>query len=122
MKNVILSSAVLIASFSFGGIALACDLHGAGYGGYGLRNAPWQPYNPQVSTTDPAFDENGLITPVPTDVAPPAKAKPSFSNAANNAASKAKVRVLKKVEADKTAKQVTVKKAALNADRKAIRQ
>ena len=117
MKTIILSSAVIIASFSFGGVAFACDLHGAGYGGFGLRNAPWQPYNPQVSTSDPAFDDNGLMTLVPTDAVPPAKAKPSFSNAANNAASKAKLRVLKKTDDAKSEKQATVKKAALNANR-----
>lgn len=116
MKTLLLSSAVVIASLSFGGAAFACDLHGAGYGGYGLRNAPWQPYNPQVSTSDPAFDEDGFRTPIPTDLVPP-KAKPSFSNAANSAASKAKRRVSKKAGSDKSEKQAIVKKASLNADR-----
>lgn len=117
MKNIVLSSAFIVASLSYGGVAYACDAHGTGYASYGLRNALWQSYNPKLTVTDPAFDENGFMTPLPANLVPAAKAKPTFSNAANNASMKAKTRVLKKAEGEKTEKKATVKKAALNTNR-----
>ena len=101
MKKIILKSTVIVSAFSIGGLAYACDMHGGGFGGFGLRNAPWQPYNPQVSTTDPDFAETENLTPKPV---PPAKSKPSFSNAANMAARKAKARRARK-KIDETSKQ-----------------
>ena len=108
MKNVVLASSVFLASFSMGGVVYACDMHGGGFSGYGMRNAPWQSYNPQVSTTDPALAQDDLKTSIPA--VPPKKAKPSFSNAANNAATKAKARLAKKAISDKTDKPTIVKK------------
>lgn len=112
MKNVVLASSIIIASLSMGGTAIACDMHGgAGYGGFGMRNAQWQSYSPKVSITDPAFSEDGLESPMPSHGVPPAKAKPSFSNAANMASFKAKARVTKKkVDNGKAVKPTIVKK------------
>jgi len=113
MKKIIISSSVIVSVLSIGSISYACDMHGAGFGGYGLRNAPWQSYEPQVSTTDPALAETENLTPAPV-----AKPKPSFSNAANLAAMKAKARLAKKQEDEKKrVEDADVKKAALNADR-----
>ena len=118
MKNALISSALLLASLSFGGAAYACDMHGgAGYGGFSLRGAPWAPYNPQVSTTDPALAAKELITPLTSDTVPPVKTRPSFSNVANMAAMKAKARLAKKSDSEKPSKKAGVKKTALNADR-----
>ena len=112
MKNVVLASSIIIASLSMGGMASACDMHGGGgYGGFGMRNAQWQAYSPRVSFTDPAFSEDSLESPLPAQDVPPAKAKPSFSNAANMASFKAKARVAKKkVDSGKVGKPAIVKK------------
>lgn len=118
MKNVlIIASSILLAPLSFGTMAYACDMHGAGYGGYGLRNATWQAYSPRVSKTDPAFAETDMISPMTPPAVPPVKAKPSFSNVANIAATKAKARLAKKQNDEKLSNEAKVKKTALNADR-----
>ncbi|MEP1230717.1 MAG: hypothetical protein ABJG88_08585 [Litorimonas sp.] len=110
MKNVILSSSIILASLSIGEMAFACDRHGAGYGGFGMGNAQWQSYSPKVSITDPAFYEDELTSAVTNKSVPPVKAKPSFSNAANMASAKAKARVVKKADNGKVNKQDIAKK------------
>lgn len=112
MKNIVLASSIILASLSMGAMAFACDMHGGGgYGGFGMGNAQWQSYSPKVSTTDPALFDDGLETPMPSKIVPPAKAKPSFSNAANMASFKAKARVAKKkVNSGKIDKPTIVKK------------
>ena len=107
MKNVVLASSIIFGSLSMGGVAYACDMHGGGFSGY-MRNAPWQSYNPQVSTTDPVFTQDSLKESTPA--LPPKKAKPSFSNAANNAANKAKARLAKKANNEKTNEDAIIKK------------
>ena len=111
MDKLILTSATVLVTLAFGGNAYACEFHS---GGYGLRNASWQSYNPQVSYTDPAFAETDIISPRPIRTA---KTKPSFSNVANVAATKAKARLAKKQSEKKPASKADVKKAALNANR-----
>jgi len=116
MKKKIFISTIIVSMFSIGGLAYACDLHG---GGYSLRNANWQPYNPIASTIDPAFTnpafaEAEFATPWPVS---PAKPKPNFSNAANLAATKAKARLSKKKDSKKPLQDADVKKTVLNADR-----
>ena len=103
-----LSSCVVLATLSIGSAAFACDRHGGTYGGFGMSNAPWQTYNPKVSTMDPAMTEDSLMDASSLQAVAPAKSKPSFSNAANNAALKAKMRLSKKATSDKKA--VTEKK------------
>ena len=111
MKNVVLGSVVFMASLSLGGVASACDMHGGGFGAFGMGNANWQSYTPMASKTDPAFADQTVV--------PLEKSKPSFSNAANMAALKAKARMAKKKQ-DKPAKmsddKAVVKKATLDAD------
>lgn len=119
MKNVVLSSVISLAALSIGSASYACDMHGAGgYGSFGMKFANWQSYEPRVSMTDPAFEED-FLTSIPTDMVPQAKAKPSFSNAATMAAFKAKSRLAKKEDSanfSEEAKETVVKKAELNAD------
>ena len=121
MKKLIIPSAVLLAAFSLTGTSVACDLHGAGYGSFGIRGANWQPYNPQVSTTDPAFSDNEYSSATNYDSVPANKAKPSFSNAAALAATKAKSRFAQKSKPKKLSlsalKSKSKKAAALNTDR-----
>ncbi len=114
MKTLILPIITIAATFSFGSVSYACDMHGAGFGGFSLRNAPWQSYEPQASTTDPAFSEDRLITP---ETALSTKKRPSFSNAANMAALKAKAKIEKKRELEKALKKAEVKSTALDTDR-----
>jgi len=117
MKNIILPSIVTLAALSIGSASYACDMHGAGgYGSFGMKFANWQSYEPRVSTTDPAFEED-FLTSIPTDMVPQAKAKPSFSNAATMAAFKAKSRLAKKEDDAKPSEKNVVKKAELNANR-----
>jgi len=113
-------SLIVISTSAFAIPAIACDFHGAGagYNSYRIPGAEWKPYNPRVYTEDPTlFDQDTgeavLITPRP-------KERPSFSNAANRAATLAKSRMARKVKTqdDKASKeQNLVKKTALNADR-----
>jgi hypothetical protein len=117
MKNLILSSSIVIASFSFAGVALACDMHGAGYGNFGFSNANWKPYNPKVSTIDPAFADSDMMDATSYTSVPPEKAKPSFSNVASLAALKAKTRLTKKNNEKASSDKADVKKTASNADR-----
>jgi len=115
-KITIGTSAVIMMSLAIP--AAACDFHGGGFGAFGIPGATWTPYEPQAYTEDPALSEQNkdaaLVTPRPT-----AKARPSFSNAANRAASIAKSRVAKKTkdQALEPSKGDLVKKASLNADR-----
>ena len=114
MKKEIFTFAAILSALFIAGGSYACDMHGAGYGGYKFNDATWQTYNPQVSTTDPAFAEANMISPLP---AAKVKPKPSFSNAANLAASKAKARLAKKQSDKKLAEKTEIKKTVLNADR-----
>lgn len=120
MKNTLIPAVLLLTSISFSGVSYACDLHGAGYGNFGIAGANWEPYNPQVSTIDPSSLGNKYSTSVDFSALPAQKTKPSFSNAASIAATKAKARISEKSEPKKpTASNVKapVKKAALNSDR-----
>jgi len=119
MKNVLLGTAFILTSLSFGSIAYACDMHGGGGFGFGMKNANWQSYSPRASTIDPAFADVDGMTPMGADIVPQEKAKPSFANAAGLAAMKAKSRMAKKNQ-DKPSegsKKALVKEVALNADR-----
>jgi len=103
MRKLILSSAILLGSLAFTGMSYACDMHGASnYGNLGMRGVNWQPYNPRVSTIDPVFLGNKFSTSVDLEALPKEKAKPSFSNAASLAASKAKARFVQKNDTKKT--------------------
>jgi len=125
MTKYFVTTALFLIPVTFAAPAMACEMHGGGFGAFGNQGANWKAYNPRAYNTDPSFldgvDET-LMTPVPA-----AKPRPSFSNAANRAAMIAKARVAKKAkDADKKeakeankkdAKDAVVKKAALNADR-----
>ena len=120
MKNEFLASTVILSSLAFGGMAHACDMHGGGGFGFGMKNANWQSYSPRASTIDPGLADYEAITPKDTSLAAPAKAKPAFSNAANLAAMKAKSRMAKKTQdklSDEANIKASVKKASLNTDR-----
>ena len=116
MKNVVLGSVLMLSTLSLGGVASACDMHGGGFGAFGMGNANWQTYNPKASTFDPAYQDNVLVSPMDGKVLSLEKAKPSFSNAANMAALKAKARMAKKSQ-EKPADKAVVKKASLDTDR-----
>ena len=86
MKKYFVSTAVIVIASATTVPAIACDMHGAGFGAFGNTGANWQPYSPRTYTEDPAFlDQNetdyAAVTPLP-----PKKVRPSFSNAANRAA------------------------------------
>ena len=106
---------LIVATSALAVPAYACGFHG---GGFGFGNADWQPYNPRVSTQDPALlnkvTSEASITPLPVG-----KARPSFSNVANRASFIAKARVAKKMKdlKDKAPEDKLVKKTASNADR-----
>jgi hypothetical protein len=131
MKKYIIASSLIVASLAFGGVSHACDMHGAGYGHpsnyQALSNAKWKPYNPRVSTIDPAYGdpafgdlafEDGAyenFSAVPPDRAPVKKAKPSFSNAAQLASLKAKIKLAEESSGKKPA--AKGQSTALNTDR-----
>jgi len=96
--------------------AYACGFHGGGFGGFG--NANWKPYNPRVSTEDPAF-LNKDTSQASLTLRPIEDTRPSFSNAANRAALIAKARVAKKAKNrdNKTAKEAVIQKVSLDSDR-----
>jgi len=118
MMKYFVSTAVIVIASATAVPAIACDMHGAGFGAFGNNGANWQPYSPRTYTEDPAFldqntDDYASVTPLPSE-----KTRPSFSNAANRAAMKAKARAAKKTKkpTEKTAKDTVVKKADLNPD------
>lgn len=126
MKKYIIASSLIVASLAFGGVSHACDMHGAGYGHpsnyQALSNAKWKPYNPRVSTIDPAYGdpafEDGTyenFSAVPPDRAPAKKAKPSFSNAAQLASLKAKIKLTEEGSGKKPG--AKGQSTALNTDR-----
>ena len=121
MKNIVIPSVFLLTSLSFSGVSYACDLHGAGYGSFGISGANWEPYNPQASITDPSSLGNKYSTSIDFSSLSAEKPKPSFSNAASLAATKAKARIAEKTETKKptpsTLKTPVKKAAALNSDR-----
>lgn len=115
MRRILTSTTTILAVLSLSQLASACDMHGAGYGGHGLNNAPWETYNPKASKIDPAFaDIVDLLSPMPDRAAPPPKAKPSFSNVANLAAARARANLVKKEDIEKADPKTEAKKTALN--------
>ena len=109
-------SALVITTSALAVPAYACGFHGGGFGGFG--NANWEPFNPRISTEDPALlNKNTQDVSLITKAAE--KTRPSFSNVANRASFIAKARVAKKIKDrdDKASKIETVKKTVLNADR-----
>jgi len=119
MMKYFVSTAVIVIASATAVPAIACDMHGAGFGAFGNSGANWQPYTPRTYTEDPAFlDQNetdyAALTPLPAQ-----KTRPSFSNAANRAAIAAKSKAAQKAKAEriKNAKKEVVKKADLNSDR-----
>ena len=46
-------SALVITTSALAVPAYACGFHGGGFGGFG--NANWEPFNPRISTEDPAL-------------------------------------------------------------------
>jgi len=109
-------SALVITTSALAVPAYACGFHGGGFGGFG--NANWEPFNPRVSTEDPALlNKNTQDVSLMTKTAE--KTRPSFSNVANRASFIAKARVAKKIKdkADKSDADKIVKKTVLNADR-----
>lgn len=116
MLKTIVISALVITTSALAVPAYACGFHGGGFGGFG--NANWEPFNPRISTEDPALlNKNTQDVSLITKAA--AKTRPSFSNVANRASFIAKARVAKKIKDrdDKASKIDTVKKTVLNADR-----
>ncbi|WP_154813632.1 hypothetical protein [Hellea balneolensis] len=111
MKKSILASSILLASLALSGAANACDMHGGGFG-FGMRNAPWQTYTPKVSTTDPALMQDDKLSKLATDKVPLIKPRPSFSNAANLAAMKAKAKLASKDRGESSADKPEMKKTA----------
>ena len=83
MKKIGLTFAIILSAASVCSVANACDLHG----GFNFGASTWRSYNPQVSKTDPALANKKRQSEFSVR---PAKRKPSFSNAANAAATKAK--------------------------------
>ena len=109
-------SALVITTSALAVPAYACGFHGGGFGGFG--NANWEPFNPRISTEDPAL-LNKNTQDVSLIIKAAEKTRPSFSNVANRASFIAKARVAKKIKDrdDKASKIETVKKTVLNADR-----
>jgi len=96
MKKLRLIFVIAIAPLTLGSVAQACDMHGAGFGGFGFSTASWEAYAPTVSTTDPAFDEESFQTPL---------------------TAQAKAKLEKERSSDAMDKDKKFKKATLNADR-----
>ena len=122
MKNAALASVIILSTLSLGGVSYACDMHGGGFGAFGLGNANWQTFNPRASKFDPTYEiqEKELVSPFDKKTATIEKARPSFSNAANMAALRAKARLAKKSKddvAEKSGEEAIVKKASLDTDR-----
>lgn len=115
MKKALLTSSVVLISLSMGGVAYACDMHGGGFGAFGMDAASWKTYTPRMSMTDPAQADRTLVTPVKIETQK--KTKPSFSNVASIAAAKAKARLARKESRKDAVKKVDVKTKVLNADR-----
>ena len=115
----------LIASFaSFALPAHGCDMHGAGFGGFGSAGAHWKPYSFAPNRTPYAAEQKTIEEPaMPKPLAETApaktlmsktlasknllakKARPSFSNAANRAALAAKKSIAQKSKIADSAKQ-----------------
>lgn len=96
MKRIIIGSGILVSSLFIGVSAYACDMHGAGFSGFGLQNADWKPYNPRASYTDPAFGEENFTPYSEAEQRAPTPKRPSFSNAAKKASSQAQKRLAEK--------------------------
>ena len=93
MKKIGLTFAIILSAASVCSVANACDIHSGSYNGFGFGASAWKNYNPQVSKTDPALATKKIQSEFSVR---PAKRKPSFSNAANMAATKAKTQQRKK--------------------------
>ena len=105
MKKIALTSAIILSVSSLGSVAHACDLHS----GFNFGASTWRSYNPQVSKTDPALANKKRQSEFSLR---PAKRKPSFSNAANAAATKAKAQWATAQRRKKPSQTVAIKKAA----------
>lgn len=95
-----------------------------------MHSATWTPYDPQVSTIDPAFadqslsddafEEDIMARALSADRTYRQKAKPSFSNAAHSAAITAQIRFAKNKESQANAQSdkpsETKKAEVLNSD------
>ena len=121
MTKYFVTTALFLIPVAFAAPASACEMHGGGFGAFGNQGAHWKAFNPRAYDADPAFDgvDETLMTPVP-----PARTRPSFSNAANRAAMIAKARVARKnkeaqnqeAEKKEAEKDDIVKKVSLDAD------
>jgi hypothetical protein len=123
MKNVFTPFAALSILAVSAAPALACDMHGGGFGG-GAFGMNWQKYSPQASSIDPAFEralaeslgKNEGYTPVRQAV----PKKPSFSSVASRASQRALTRRAKAEKTEKpetkTSETPSVKKVSLDSD------
>ena len=126
MKKIAMTSICAMICLSFGSVAQACDMHGGGFMGFNsMHNATWTPYNPRVSTIDPAFsdeafDDDVMARALKADRTYRQKARPSFSNAAQSAAVAAQMRFAKKLdnslEVERPQDIVEKEKQVLNSD------
>lgn len=95
--------AVIASLASFAMPAHGCDMHGAGFGGFGSAGSHWKPFSPAPNRSAyVAPEEKSEQTAMPkplVDTAPAKKARPSFSNAASRAALAAKKTLVQKTEA-----------------------
>ena len=114
MKKIGLTFAIILSAASVCSVANACDIHSGSFNGFGFGASAWKTYNPQVSKTDPALAKKEAG---PINSSRPAKYKPSFSNAANVAASKAKAQWAKNQRLRTPIHGLEFKKPALNAAR-----
>ena len=121
--------AFIASSASFALPAHGCDMHGAGFGGFGSAGAHWKPYSFAPNRTPYAAEQKTIEEPaMPKPLAETApaktlmsktltsktlasknllakKARPSFSNAANRAALAAKKSIAQKSKIADSAKQ-----------------
>jgi len=123
MKNIATSFVALSILAVSAAPALACDMHGGGFGS-GAFGMNWQKYSPQASTIDPALEralaeslaKDEGYTPVPQA----APKKPSFSSVASRASQRALTRRAKAEKTEKrkpqTSETPSVKKASLDSD------
>ena len=116
--------ALIASCASFALPAHGCDMHGAGFGGFGSAGAHWKPYSFAPNRTPYAAEQKTIEEPaMPKPLAETApaktlmsktlasknllakKARPSFSNAANRAALAAKKSIAQKSKIADSAKQ-----------------
>ena len=97
--------AVIASLASFAMPAHGCDMHGAGFGGFGSAGSYWKPVSPAPnSAKDVAPEVKAEQTAMPkplVEAVPAKKARPSFSNAARRAALEAKKTLAQKSDSAK---------------------